>query len=623
MCRLLLISTTSRIAYFARSGLLPAAQQLFDQMPYRDTVAWNAMLSAYCSSGLPSKTLSLFYAMRASCTPTDSFSFTSALSAAANLPYLYAGEKIHSLALRSGLCTRLPICNSLINMYGKRFCPSDAKKVFEEIDEENEVSWCSLLHGMVISELWNEAFKVFDDMPLKNLIAWNIMIMGLSSSDYPEISIRLFREMSIVDFKGDALTFTSLINSCTELSEPFFGQMIHSLIIKNGWCCTVEVSNSLLSFFSKFSCHLDAFRIFNSMETRSQVSWNTMIDAQMKLGNIEEALNLFHAAPETNFVSWTSMIAGFARNWHGEEALLYFVNMQRNLHLPDQFTLGAVLHACATLTVLGNGLMVHGCAIRHGFEQFVYVANGLVNMYAKCGDIKSSSKVFDEMKAKDLVSWNAMLFGFAAHGWAQTALNLFEDMIASSVLPDKLTFLGLLMACCHSGLVEQGMDFLSDMESVHGISPDANHLTCVVDMLSRAGYLIKATNLLNFIEKEHVGYCETLLSGSTVHGDVRFGEKAGEQLMEMEPEKEVGYVMLSNLYCFSGRWKDAEKVRKAMGEHGVKKTPGCSWIEVRDMVVVFVTGFSSLSHMLDLHNVLTVLESEMRNPSFVGFGLGS
>lgn len=509
-------------------------------------------------------------------------------------------------------------------MYGKCFCPSEAKKVFELIDERNEVSWCSLLHGLVISELLDEACAVFDDMPDRNLIAWNVMIMGFASSDYPEMSICLFKEMSMLGFKGDVLTFTSLVNSCTELSESSFGQMIHSLIIKNGWACTVEVSNSLLSFHSKFSYHLDAIRIFQSMETRSQVSWNTMIDAHMKLGNIEEALRLFQASPEANIVSWTSMVAGFARNGYGEEALQYFANMQRNLHLPDQFTLGAVLHACAALTVLGNGLMVHGCAIRHGFEQFVYVANGLVNMYAKCGDIRSSRKVFDEMKARDLVSWNAMLFGLAAHGWAEKALNLFEAMIASSsaVLPDKLTFLGLLLACCHSGLVEEGMDFLSNMESVHGISPDANHLTCVADMLLRAGYLGQASNLLDVIEEKHIGYCEALLSGSTVHGDMRLGKKAGERLMGMEPEKEVGYVMLSNLYCFSGQWNDAEKVRKTMGEKGVKKAPGCSWIEVRDMLMVFVSGVSSSSRMVDLQNMLTVLESEMRNPCFVSFGLG-
>ncbi|PKU83730.1 pentatricopeptide repeat-containing protein At2g36980, mitochondrial [Dendrobium catenatum] len=623
MCRLHVISTTSRIVILARSGLLSAAQQLFDQMPDKDTVAWNAMLAAYSRAGLPSQALSLFYTMRASYTPTDPFSFTSALAAAADLRHIRAGEKLHSLALRSGFCISLPVSNSLINMYGRCFRPLNANKVFEEIDEGNEVSWCSLLHGLVMSGLLEEASKVFEDMPIRNLIAWNIMIMGFASSDCPEISICLFRKMVMLGFKGDVLTFTSLINSCAELSEPFFGQMIHSMIIQNGWASTVEVSNSLLSYYTKFSCHIDASRIFKSMETRSLVSWNTMIDAHMKLGNIEEALKLFQAAPETNIVSWTSIVAGFARNGYGEEALYYFVNMQRNLHLPDQFTLGAVLHACATLTVLGNGLMVHGCSICHGFEPFVYVSNGLVNMYAKCGDIKSSSKVFDEMKAKDLVSCNAMIFGFAVHGWAQKALNLLEYMIASSVLPDKLTFLGLLMACCHSGLVEQGMNVLSCMESVHGVSPDADHLTCVVDVLSRAGCLKQATILLDLIEEKHVGYCEALLSGSSVHGDVRLGKKVGEKLIGMEPEKDVGYVMLSNLYCFNGRWKDAEKMRKAMGEQGVKKAPGCSWIEVRDVLMVFVSGVASLSHMVDLHNMLTVLESEMRNPSFVSFGLRS
>ncbi|KAK8965166.1 Pentatricopeptide repeat-containing protein [Platanthera guangdongensis] len=619
MSRLHLISTTSKIVYLSRSGNLPAAQELFDEMRDRDTIAWNAMLAAYSRSGLPSRTLSLFSAMRASCTSPDPFSFTSVLAAAADLRYLRTGEKLHSLALRSGLTSNVPVSNTLVDMYGKCFRPSASKKVFEETAARNEVTWCALLHGLVTSGLLLEARKLFDNMPVRNLFACNIMLMAFASSDDPEITIDFFGEMFASGFQGDALTFTALFNACAELYDSSFGQMIHALTIRNGWFGAVEINNSLLSFSSKFDFHGDALKIFESMETRSQVSWNTMIDSRMKFGAMDEALKLFQNAPEINIVTWTSMIAGFARNGHGEEAIQYFVNLQRNSHLPDEFALGAVLHACAALTVLRNGLMVHGCAIRHGFEQFLYVANGLGNMYAKCGEIESCGEVFDGIEGKDLVSWNVMIFGFAAHGLAQKALKAYGNMVASRIYPDKLTFLGLLMACGHTGFIGEGMLILSAMESVHRVSPEADHVTCAVDMLARAGYLNQAANLADVFSgvRKH-DCCEALLGGSAVHGDVSVGERAGEQLIGMDPEEEAGYVMLSNLYCFSGRWPEAETVRRAMAGKGVrKKTPGCSWIEVRDALMVFVSGVCSLHYTVDVHNMLLVLGYEMRNPSFI------
>ncbi|PKA59997.1 Pentatricopeptide repeat-containing protein [Apostasia shenzhenica] len=614
MSRFQLISTTSRIVSLCRSGLLSAARQLFDEMPERDTVAWNAMLAAYCRSGFPSHTLSLFFSMRSCCTPQDPFSFTSALAAAADLGDLLAGEKLQSLAIRCGLCSFVPVCNSIVDLYGKCYRPSEAMRVFKEIVDRNEVSWCSLLHGFVVSGLLGEACKVFNEMPTRNLVAWNVMIKGFASCGEPKLSIDCFKEMLVSGCSGDFLTFSSLINFCAELSDPLCGKMIHALIIRNGWIDSVEVSNSVLSFYGKFNCYLETMRIFNSIGARSLVSWNAMIDAHMKFGNIEGAVSLFHEAPETNIVSWTSMVSGFARNSNGEEALHYFVNMMRNSHKPDDFTFGAILHACSLLTVLANGKMFHGLIIHCGFECFVYVSNGLINMYAKCGDIKSSSEVFDGIAMKDIVSWNAMIFGFAVHGCSQRALEVFKAMVASCIQPDKLTFIGLLMACCHSGLLEQGMGFLSSMESVHGISPDLDHLTCIVDMIGRSGYSRKLSNL---IEEMNAGYSEALLNASNIYGDLLVGRRAGEWLMMMEPLKEGGYVMLSNLYCFNGRWREAEIVRRLMVKKELRKTPGCSWIEVGGIVMVFVSG-SSLSPMVHLHNLLSILESEMRNPSSVG-----
>ncbi|XP_008777686.3 pentatricopeptide repeat-containing protein At2g36980, mitochondrial [Phoenix dactylifera] len=623
MTRLDLISTTSKLVCLARSGRIASARKLFDEMPEKDTVSWNAMLTAYSGSGQPHRALSLFSLMRTCGARPDSFSFTAGLAASADLHDLSSGRKLHALLLRLGLRSSLPVSNSLLDMYGKCFCPLDALRVFEEMEERNEVSWCSLLYGYVNSAQLDDAHQLFDAMPVRMTISWNILIMGYAWLGEIELSICLFKKMQLLGVEGDVTTFGSLMNACSDLSDPRFGRMFHSFIYKRGWDAAIEVNNSVLSFYAKFGFHNDALKAFGSMETRTLVSWNAMIDANMKFGDVHGALLLFLKAPETNVVSWTAMISGFVRNGYGEEALSLFIDMKRNSLTPDDFTFGAILYACAMLAVLQNGRMTHSCVIRCGFSSYLYVANGLVNMYTKCGDIEAAIQVFDGILRKDLVSWNAMLFGFALHGLATKAFEGYEDMLACGILPDKVTFIGLLMSCSHAGLLEQGRDFLRMMESVHGIELDADHIACIINMLGRAGHLKEAGELLGscsrVVSDRIMDTCEALLSACAVHGDMRIGKMLGEQLVSEEPQKEVGYVMLSNLYCVSEQWREAEKVRRVMMEQGVKKAPGCSWIEVRDMVMVFVSGSQSVNHMIDVHNMIGLVNYEMRNPSFICF----
>ncbi|XP_010909499.2 pentatricopeptide repeat-containing protein At2g36980, mitochondrial [Elaeis guineensis] len=621
MTQLDLISTTSKLVFLARSGWIASARKLFDEMPDRDTVSWNAMLTAYSNSGQPHRALSLFSIMRTSAAWPDCFSFTAVLAASADLHDLSSGRKLHALLLRLGLRSSLPVSNSLLDMYGKCSCPSDAGRAFEEMEERNEVSWCSLLHGHVNAGQLDDAHQVFDEMPVRKTISWNILIMGYARLGKIEHSISLFKKMQLLGVEGDVITFSSLMNACSDLSGPRFGRMIHAFIYQNGWDVAIEVKNSVLSFYAKFGFCNDALKAFESMETRTIVSWNAMIDANMKVGNVHGALLLFLKAPETNVVSWTAMISGFARNGYGEEALSLFVGMKRKSLAPDDFTFGAVLQACAMLTVLANGRMTHNCVIHCGFDYFLYVANGLVNMYTKCGDVEAATQVFDGILRKDLVSWNVMLFGFALHGLAAKAFKVYEDMLACGILPDKVTFIGLLMACSHAGFIEQGRAFLHVMESVHGIKLDTDHITCIIDMLGRAGHLGEASELLGscsrIVSDRITDTCEALLSACAVHGDMRIGKMVGEQLVRMEPQKEVGYVILSNLYCVGEQWREAEKVRRVMMEQGVQKVPGCSWIEVSDMVMEFVSGSQSVNHMIHVHNMIGLLNCEMRNPSFV------
>ncbi|KAK9289038.1 hypothetical protein L1049_017509 [Liquidambar formosana] len=341
------------------------------------------------------------------------------------------------------------------------------------------------------------------------------------------------------------------------------------------------------------------------------------------MGDTHQAFLAFQRAPEKNVISWTSMITGYARNGHGEQAFSFFVDMISYRLKPDDFTFGAVFHACSILVMLGQGRMVHACAIHYGFHAYVYVANGLVNMYAKCGDIEGSSRAFDDICSKDLISWNAMLFGYGLHGHASQALRLYEEMVASGIKPDKVTFIGLLMTCSHSGLIEKGRVIFESMWSGYGLPHEWDHVACMVDMLGRGGYLAEARELANNYSGTVSGKTsssEALLGACFAHGDVRTGMFLGEDLKILDPQKDMNYVLLSNLYCACGQWKEAEMVRMAMADQRVKKKPGYSWIEVGNKMAAFVAGDHSNPYMDELCKILYFLEFEMRSPCFIGFG---
>ncbi|MQM11358.1 hypothetical protein Taro_044265 [Colocasia esculenta] len=619
-----LFSATSKIVSLGLSGSVAVARQLFDRMPERDTIAWNAMLACYSRSGLPREALDLFADMRASVMTPDAFSMTAALSASAEARDLSSGRKLHALACMFGLQSSLAVSNALIDMYGKCFRPSNALRVFSEMAERDEISWCSLLSAYMASGWLDKARRLFGEIPKRNSAAWNTLIGGHMQLGELESAVNLFKKMLASGLKADLWTLAHLMSGCTGLEDPCLGCLIHGLAVKVGWSSAVEVSNSVMNFYAKFGWADHARRIFDTLATRTQVSWNTMMDAHMRAGDVGKAISVFWRAPERNTISWTVIIGGLARNGHEEEALRFFVDMINSHLRPDELTFGSTLQACASIAVLEHGRMVHGFVVGKGLDSNLYVANGLVNMYAKCGDIEAASVVFNGISRKDLVSWNTMLFGFAFNGRVLDALELFEEMVVHKVFPDGVTFVGLLMACSHAGFVEQGNLFFRTMSYVHGVRREADHVICMVDMLGRAGKLKEAHELLNHcsstMDQQASDLCKALLSACTTHGHVKFGRQVGEELVKNEPQEEVGYVMLSNLYCLNGLWREAEVVRNAMVLQGVKKPPGCSSIEVRNAVELFTTGFHPLHDMEDVYKMFDKM-SKLYPQS--RFGIGS
>ncbi|XP_057957464.1 pentatricopeptide repeat-containing protein At2g36980, mitochondrial [Malania oleifera] len=618
-----LFHITSKITALSGSGRIACARKLFDELPHKDSVAWNAMLTGYSHLGLHQQALSLFHYMRISNVKPDHFSFTATLSASAGACNLSCGRKIHAQVIVYGCQSSLAVSNSLIDMYSKCLSPSSASRVFEEMSLHNEVSWCSLLFAYTNSSQFHIAREVFNAMPNRVDFAWNTMITSFARCGEIDLCLDLFKEMQQTPCRPDQWTFSALMNAYCESLDPCYGCTMHGYIVKSGWSSAAEVSNSILSFYAKQSCYNDAIKLFESTESLTQVSWNAIIDAHMKMGDTHKAFVAFNDTLEKNVVSWTSMITGYARNGQGEQALSFFVGMMRNNILPDDFTFGAVLHACSSLALLGHGKMAHGCIICYGFHNYVYVGNGLINMYAKCGDIVGSSYAFNDILDKDLVSWNAMFFALGLNGQAAHALRLYEEMISSGVKPDKMTFIGLLMTCSHSGLIEKGLELFESMQSLNGFSHEMDHVSCLVDMLGRGGHLKEARDLANIFTKTGVktSSCETLLGACFAHGNVEIGTYLGEDLKILEPRKDIGYVLLSNLYCASGQWRHAQIVRKAMVDQRVKKQPGYSWIQMGNKVMTFVAGNHAQLYMVELGKMLYCLEFEMRSPSFIGSGI--
>lgn len=572
------------------------------------------MISGYCQLGLPEESLSLFSSMRAADIRPDHFTFTSGLNACARLGDILFGGKVHASVVVSGYDGYVAVSNALIDMYGKCLSPDSAHKVFREMVDRNDISCCSLLFAYMHSGLFTTADIFFTRWCENIQIAWNVMITGQAKYGKVESCLRLFNKMNESPCEPDQWTLSSLMDVSAESSEIVYGHIVHAFVIKSGWGSAEESKNSILGFYSKHQKD-DALKLLESFGARSLVSWNVMIDSYMKVGDVRNALIAFERAPELNAVSWTEMIIGYSQNGFPEQALSFFVDMVRNSLRPDDISFGASLHACSGLAVLVHGQMIHGYVISCGFHAAVCVGNGLTNMYAKCGHIEGSCQAFADILGKDVVSWNAMLFGLGLHGHGPRALKLFEEMIASGINPDKMSFISLLMSCSHSGLVEVGRVIFNTMETVYGVGLEQEHVECMVDMLGRNGFLEEARDLA----REHGGAAtqEVLLGACSAHGETAIGLESGEDLRTMEPLKEVNYVAISNLYCISGKWKEAEMVRESMRHQGMRKKPGCSWIQVQDMVSSFFVGQNSHPFIEDVHEVLSFLHVEMRAKLFV------
>ncbi|XP_057854000.1 pentatricopeptide repeat-containing protein At2g13600 [Cryptomeria japonica] len=575
-------------SYVARNALSEVdARKIFDRMTERDTMSWNVIIAAYRKHGLPQEALALFHQMQKTGVAPDQFIFASILPACAKMGALQQGMDIHERIIKSGFLSDVVIGNALIDMYAKCGRIREARKLFDKFPKRDVVSWNAMIAGYAQNGVLVEALRLFNEMPQADVVSWNAIIAGYVQNGFSEKALEMFKQMQLAQVQPDQGTFASILPACARMGALEQGMEIHYTISRSELSRNVLIGNALIDMYAKCGNIQKARELFDKMSQHDVASWNAMIAGYAHNGNIDEASRLFEEMPERNLVSWNAIIAGYANNGFGEKALHVYKQMQQSGVQPDQCTFCSILPACAKMGALKQGMYIHQHIIESGLLLDV-VGSALIDMYAKCGSMQKARELFDSISLRDVVSWTSMISGYAMHGYGKDALKLFELMKNSRTYPDHVCFVCVLFACSHIGLVDEGCKYFITMSDFYCIVPTMDHYVCMVDLLGRAGHLEEALNfIIKMPIKPDVVVWVCLLGCCRSLQNLPLGEFTATLLSELDAINDSPYVLLSDIYAEVGRWGDVQKVRRLMKDRGIKKIPGCSWIEVHKMIHAF------------------------------------
>lgn len=464
---------------------------------------------------------------------------------------LSTGKKLHGRLLISGFGFHTILATKLVTLY----------------------STCNSL---------DNAHKLFDRIPKENIYLWNVLIRGYAWHGPHEMAIKLYYEMINHGILPDSFTFPFMLKACSALSAIDTGKEVHELAVRTGWEKDVFVGAGIVDMYAKCGCVADARDVFDRMSERDVVVWNTMIGAYTHNGRPLEAIDLLK----------DMVLDGFS---------------------PTVATLVTVISASADSATLLNGRVIHGFSVRRGYESDDKVKTALVDMYSKSGWVAIARRLFEKLTVKRVVSWNAMINGYAMHGHAGEALNLFYRMEENMVVPDNITFVGVLSACSSGRLLEDGRRFFNLLTR-----PTIQHYTCMIHLLGHSGRLDQAYDLINQMPMQpDSGVWGSLLNACKIHRKVELGEVALQKLIELEPDDAGNYVLLANIYAQAGKWEEAAKLRNQMVDLGLKKTIACSWIDVKNTVHAFVVGDTSHPQSNEIYSELDRIEGLMAEAGYV------
>ncbi|XP_059067371.1 pentatricopeptide repeat-containing protein At2g22070-like [Cryptomeria japonica] len=452
----------------------------------------------------------------------------------------------------------------------------------------------------------------------KNVVGWNAMISGYAQHGQSHAALALFKQMRMQKAVPDHFVLATVVSLCE--TEMQVGKQLHAHVMAAGFQSDLVLLTALVRMYSACGAMDDARQLFDKMSRRDVISWTVMIAGYTKCGRMEDAFSLFGRMPRRDAASWNAMIAGCAQNGYGAASFTLFCTMQRSgcAARPNQGTYAALLIACAGLSALDQGKQVHAHIIKSQFWSDALLRNALVDMYAKSGSIQDSRLLFDGSFDRDVIRWTTMIAGYGKHGFAAEAIHLFDQMQKAGVKPNHITFISILSACSHAGLVEQGWRFFHSMTKDYNIVPRAEDYACMVDLLGRAGKVEEAHNLINKIPTEPGAHVwAALLGACRAHGNMEVGKVAAQRLFELNPQQAGTYVELSNIYAASGMWDHVAQLRKTMEDRGIRKQPGYSWIVVEKCTHVFVVGDRSHPQTEAIYTMLENLTRRMKEAGYI------
>ncbi|XP_076935905.1 pentatricopeptide repeat-containing protein At3g26782, mitochondrial-like [Bidens hawaiensis] len=513
---------------------------------YVDTTnvwSWNSVIADLARAGDYVESLLAFSAMRKlSLTPNRS-TFPCAIKSCSALFDLYAGKQTHSQAFVFGFHSDVFVSSALINMYSKCGYLDDAQSLFDETPVRNMVSWTSMITGYVQNGRPYDALSLLKDFLTEERLS--------GSSNYNNEN-----EVCI-----DSVAMVSILAACSSISNKNVTEGVHGVVVKKGFVENTRVGNTLVDAYAKCGQLGFSRKVFNEIINKDVTTWNSMIAVCAQHGMSTEALDLFYAMVRDAEVKYNAV------------------------------TLSAVLLACAHSGALQSGKCTHDQVIKMGLEEDVVVGTSVVDMYCKCGRVGTARTVFNRIKNKNVRSWTAMVAGYGMHGYAREALDVFYEMIRVNMVPNYITFVSVLSACSHAGLVDEGWHWFQTMTHKYNIEPGVEHYSCMVDLFGRAGLLNRAYDLIKRMNvRPDFVVWGSLLAACRMHKNVDLGEIAARKLFALDPQNCGYYVLLSNIYADAGRWGDVEKMRVYMKSHGLSKTPGFSLVELKGRVHVFLVG---------------------------------
>ncbi|KAL9677318.1 hypothetical protein QQ045_005546 [Rhodiola kirilowii] len=512
---------------FGKCGDSDASMRVFDGMAVRNVVSWNSVITSCTYRGHGEEAFSIFRLMIDAGVKPNVITISSLLPVLVELEYFNKGKEIHAFSTRTGVESEVFVANSLIDMYAK--------------------SGCSI-----------QASNVFHKMRMRNVVSWNAMIANFSQNKLESAALGFVRQMQEYGECPNSVTLTNVLPACARLGSPLPGKEIHARSIRLGSDFDLFVSNSLTDMYAKCGCLNLARHVFNT-SLRDEVSYNTLIMGYSETNDCIESLGLFR---------------------HMRLMNLKF----------DVVSYVGALSACSNLNALKQGKELHGYLMRRLIHFHLFVANSLLDLYTKCGRIDDAVKIFNQIPNKDAASWNTLILGYGMLGNIDTAIDFFEAMGEDYVEYDSVSYIAVLSACSHGGLVEKGRAYFKDMQ-MRSIVPTHMHYACMVDLLGRAGLMKEAADLIKCLPiAPDANVWGALLGAARINGDLEMGSWAAHHLFELKPEHCGYYILLSNMYAEAGKWNEATSIRRMMQSKGVKKSPAYSWVQLRDQAHVFLAG---------------------------------